>query len=318
MSEPLVSVIILTYNQEATIARTLDSILAQKTDYPFEIIIGEDASPGDDTRAVCESYAAKYSEIIRLMPKAPNKGILKNYADCLSASMGKYIGTCAGDDWWHNKNKIQLQVEFLESHPDYVMSYSRAMVHNLLTGEKKPTYEIDIPDSEDLFARLIESNFIYAPTVCFRRSMLEHINFNEFAARGYLMEDYPMWLIMSQYGKLHYLNECLVTYSHTNSSASNHSELAKQEAYEENTKLIKMDMVRRFNKEPEFPVTLIDDYHYRSCYSHSLKFADRRQARYYISKVKIKNNRDRLKLTVTYIPFVFRYIIKHRSIISVV
>ena len=80
-NRPLISVVVLCYNQENTIGRTLDSILNQKTKYSYEIIIGEDASPNDNTRAICEDYAAKYSDIIRLLPKESNKGVLKNYSE---------------------------------------------------------------------------------------------------------------------------------------------------------------------------------------------------------------------------------------------
>jgi glycosyltransferase involved in cell wall biosynthesis len=73
-----ISVIVCTYNQEATIARALDAILAQQCTVPYEVIIGEDAST-DNTRKICQEYAKKYPDIIRIMPEAPNKGIVDNY-----------------------------------------------------------------------------------------------------------------------------------------------------------------------------------------------------------------------------------------------
>ena len=97
--EDKISVIVTTYNQEDTIGRTLNSILAQKCHLPIEIIIGEDCST-DNTRSVCKDYAQRYPQIIRLMPKAENKGIQNNYYDCLLECKGKYIADCAGDDFW--------------------------------------------------------------------------------------------------------------------------------------------------------------------------------------------------------------------------
>ena len=73
MTNPLVSVLILTYNQEDTIARAIESVLAQQADVSYEIIIGDDAST-DNTRRVCQEYVSRYPEIIRLMPATPNKG----------------------------------------------------------------------------------------------------------------------------------------------------------------------------------------------------------------------------------------------------
>ena len=86
----LVSVIVLAYNQQDSIARTLDSILMQKCRLPIEIVVGDDAST-DGTRAVCEDYARRYPDIVRLMPAAPNKGMVDNYFDCMLACRGKYI-----------------------------------------------------------------------------------------------------------------------------------------------------------------------------------------------------------------------------------
>ena len=101
----MVSIIVITYNQEKTIARTLNSILHQETQYPFEIIIGDDAST-DGTRVICEEYRNKYPNIIKLNEYHPNYGVVKNYAEALKRCTGKYIMVCAGDDWLHHKKKV--------------------------------------------------------------------------------------------------------------------------------------------------------------------------------------------------------------------
>ena len=81
--EEMISVVVVTYNQEKTIARTLDSILCQRCHLPIEIVIGEDAST-DNTRAICEDYAKRYPQI-RLFSNPQNKGVADNYIDCLLA-----------------------------------------------------------------------------------------------------------------------------------------------------------------------------------------------------------------------------------------
>lgn len=78
MTGPEVSVIIVTYNQADSIGRSIESVLSQQCDFIFEIIIGEDGST-DNTREVCEDYARRFPEIVRMMPKAPNKGVVDNY-----------------------------------------------------------------------------------------------------------------------------------------------------------------------------------------------------------------------------------------------
>ena len=121
MTRPDISVIILTYNQQHTVAQAIESVLAQNTpDYCVEIVIGDDGST-DATRDICSGYAARYPERIRLMPEAPNKGVVRNYFDTLEACRGRYIADCAGDDYWIDAHRLQRQASYLDSHPEVVM-----------------------------------------------------------------------------------------------------------------------------------------------------------------------------------------------------
>ena len=106
--ENKISVVVCTYNQEDTIARTLDSILMQQCHLPYEIIIGEDCST-DNTLSICQQYAEHHPGIIRVMANKPNKGVVRNYFDCLLAADGKYIADCAGDDFWTDPLKLETR-----------------------------------------------------------------------------------------------------------------------------------------------------------------------------------------------------------------
>lgn len=128
-----VSVIICTYNQEDTLSRALNAVLAQQCDASFEIIIGEDASR-DNTRKVCEEYANKYPNIIRLMPKAPNKGIVDNYYGCIREAQGEYIMECAGDDEWC-QGRMQLCLDTIRKHNDVVQVFTQVYYRKDNTGE---------------------------------------------------------------------------------------------------------------------------------------------------------------------------------------
>lgn len=123
MPLPLVSVIIITYRQADTVARAIESVLAQETDLPFEIVIGEDAS-GDGTRAVCLDYARRYPDIVRLLPEAPNKGLVDNYFDTLLACRGEFITDCAGDDVWTDPHKLTRLVGLLRANPSATVAAS--------------------------------------------------------------------------------------------------------------------------------------------------------------------------------------------------
>jgi glycosyltransferase involved in cell wall biosynthesis len=122
---PLISVWVITYNHAGFIETCLDSILAQETSYPFEICIGEDES-SDGTRQICQSYAKKYPDIIRLFLRDRDDtnrtgcaGVWQfNFIETFKVCRGKYIATCDGDDFWSDPLKLQKQVDFLEQHPE--------------------------------------------------------------------------------------------------------------------------------------------------------------------------------------------------------
>lgn len=289
----IVSVIVCTYNQEKTIGRTLNSILSQETSYSFEIILGEDASK-DGTRAICEKYASNYPDVIKLLPAAPNKGLLKNYRDCVKACTGKYMMACAGDDWWCDARKMEMQVDFLEGHEDYVLAYTGSIRYNVNLGLSS---KIDVIEpSSDLFKALIDVDFICAPTLCFRRQVFERIDLDEYIVKGYPMEDYPMLLEMSQIGKFKAMKAHTVTYTHSSDSASTFKTLDNQIAFENKVQIVRKDMVERYNKSKDIPSSYLDDLYHRTLYSHGVKFNDRRFSLDNIMKVNSKNIRDYIKI----------------------
>ena len=122
--EDKISVIVATYNQEETIARTLDSVLMQQCHVPIEIILGEDCST-DGTLAVCQHYANEHPDVIRLIANKQNKGLVDNYFDCILAAQGKYIADCAGDDFWTDPLKLEKEVCVMEQHPNVTMALTR-------------------------------------------------------------------------------------------------------------------------------------------------------------------------------------------------
>src|SRR5690606_30314404 len=126
---PMVSVRVATYQHAPYIANCLDSLLMQKTTFPFEIIVGEDEST-DGTREICIEYAKKFPDRIRLFLRdrtlsqyiVDGKVVARFNSRWNNMSCrGRYVAICEGDDSWMNPNKLQMQVDFLESNPDYSM-----------------------------------------------------------------------------------------------------------------------------------------------------------------------------------------------------
>jgi len=119
IDKPLASVICTTYNQVDFIENALKGFLIQKTTFPFEIIIHDDAST-DGTTKIIKHYARLYPRIIRTVIQTENqysKGIKPGILMVLIAK-GDYLAFCEGDDYWTDPNKLQLQCMYLETHPD--------------------------------------------------------------------------------------------------------------------------------------------------------------------------------------------------------
>ena len=117
---PLVSICCVTYNHAKYIAEALDSFLMQKTDFDFEIIVGEDKST-DGTRDVVERYAATYPNQISVIQHDPNVGAIRNQLATFAMASGQYIAICDGDDFWTDEFKLQKQIDFLEANDSFVI-----------------------------------------------------------------------------------------------------------------------------------------------------------------------------------------------------
>ena len=178
--EPLVSICIVTYNHAKYIEQCLNSILSQKTNFSFEIILGEDES-SDNTRTICIDYAKRYPEKIKLFLRSRKDVIYingnatgrYNFLENLKACRGKYIALCEGDDYWTDPLKLQKQVDFLEANPDYAIHSGNACYLNYKEGEKiyddNESHTFDIND-------FITKNNLITLTVMFRKPNSLDIN----------------------------------------------------------------------------------------------------------------------------------------------
>lgn len=135
-TKPLVSVIILTYNQADTVGQAIDSVLAQQCTFPFEIVLIDDAST-DLTSTLCQQYAEAFPQIIRYVRKEENKGVVNNYFDAVDTCRGEYIADCAGDDRWTDPEKLAKQVSILEKQPEVTLVHTAWTACNALTGKRK-------------------------------------------------------------------------------------------------------------------------------------------------------------------------------------
>lgn len=123
----LVSISCITYNHAPYIRECLDGFMMQQTNFPFEVLIHDDAST-DGTTEIIQEYAEKYPDIIKPLYEEENQWVKGRRGSAVfnfPRAQGKYIALCEGDDYWTDPLKLQKQVDFLESHPDYVMCTHR-------------------------------------------------------------------------------------------------------------------------------------------------------------------------------------------------
>lgn len=130
MTNYTVAVWCITYNQKDFIKDALNGFVMQKTNFPFVVIVHDDKST-DGTSDIILEYAKKYPNIIIPVIESENqwsKGGLKHIVNIMNSHyrIGKYIAFCEGDDYWTSPDKLQTQIDFLESHPEYSMCFHSA------------------------------------------------------------------------------------------------------------------------------------------------------------------------------------------------
>lgn len=134
--EPLLSIVTITYNHEPYIRKCIEGVLMQQVNFPIEFIIAEDCST-DGTLTICKEYSEKYPDLIKLITSENNVGATANERRAMKAAKGKYIAFCEGDDYWTDPLKLQKQVDFLEEHPEYSVTFHRCKHYNVVDGTTK-------------------------------------------------------------------------------------------------------------------------------------------------------------------------------------
>lgn len=195
----------ITYNHEKFIREAIESVLMQKTNFDYELVIGEDCST-DTTRQVCLDYQQKYPNKIKLLLPEKNLGMMPNFIATLKACQGKYIALCEGDDYWTDENKLQKQVDFLETNTEYVICF-----HNSLelfeTNPSKIFYYCSKNQKQvSTLVDLLYRNYIPTCSVIFKNNLFENFPswFNKLG-----MGDWSLHIINAQYGKIKYITEVM-------------------------------------------------------------------------------------------------------------
>ena len=210
-NKPLVTIRCTTYNQEKYIEKAIEGFLIQKTTFPFEIFIHDDAST-DKTPSIIKQYQEKYPHIIRVIYEKENQyskndGSLRRIlnANC----RGKYTALCEGDDYWTSPNKLQKQISFMESNANCSMTFHAVNYeeNGLIIKNDRRYYK----ECNANICDIIEGGGFFCATVslCVRtKDLFEMPKYRQIALVG----DYPLQVMLATKGIVHYFPQIMGVY----------------------------------------------------------------------------------------------------------
>ena len=223
MEEIGVSVLCITYNQEKYIRQCLEGFVMQKTNFPFEVIINDDAST-DKTPEIIKEYANKYPNIIKPIYQKENqysKGVSILIECCFPKAKGKYLAFCEGDDFWTDENKLQLQYDAMEKNPDCHLCIHKVQSINE-NGEclnrTYPDFNLQekIINTEEFFRIIfIKYQFHTSSYFLIKEDYKKYINdFTEIRQmyRKYRVGDEAMLMYFGQLNNTYYINKIMSKY----------------------------------------------------------------------------------------------------------
>ena len=190
---PLVSIRCMVYNHEPYLRQCLDGFVMQQTTFPFEAIVHDDAST-DGSAAIILEYAEKYPDIIKPIIETENQyskedGEIRRIIDAAMHPDSKYIALCEGDDYWTDPQKLQIQVSFLEEHPDYSLATHDFKVYEDANDKFRTIHPIDFLNDDEEYRTLTIHDykkglfFTQTLTSVYRKDALMNSKFYSYEAK---------------------------------------------------------------------------------------------------------------------------------------
>ena len=226
-SEPLVSIVMPTYNHGRYLRDAIEGVIAQQTNFPMELIIGEDGS-SDDSRAIALEYWRAHPHLVRVLTADQNVGMHENDLRILKAARGRYLAFCEGDDCWHRADKLHVQVALLENDPKVALVCSSwrtiseegaVLIHDELGLQKTRVYQFGLDE--------ILCGQVKTVTVCTRNQLVKRaLQESPLCKAGrYPFGDAPLWVAVTRKGHCLCLPEDYGTYRLSRNSATRPREI---------------------------------------------------------------------------------------------
>lgn len=286
VQNPLVSIVIPSYNRADTVSQTIESIMNQQCNFDFEIIIGDDCST-DNAREVLTTYQAKNPEKIKLLFYDENIGLGANWATCVKHCRGEYIANCDNDDYWHNPRKLQVQVDFMKQNPQYGVCNTDFRRHNRTTGKIRE-YRCGIPSSkkgeiETLQQSLIKNNPIWCnATIMYRKSiLLQYVDMDDFIKYRFNLQDWTAWLLLAPFTEFGYLHISTATFGIENHSITRPKNIDGLKERLRKQKECYKYVCEKLPEEYPFNEKGFDNFVNVACMDYSYENADYRSAKKY-------------------------------------
>lgn len=227
MKNPFVSVCITTYNMEKYIAKALDSVLTQQTDFPVEIIVADDCSE-DKTLKIVESYKRNH-ENIRILYANTNRGLIENFVNALKESQGEYIATLDADDYWIDNNKLQKQANILNKNKKVGFVYTNFFYENEITKNRKTGISLNhMPSLTSEYIDNLINLWPHISTPLFRKNLLDFNELHEFVRLRFHAQDLPLFVSLSLKTKGFFLPEVTTVYNFRTGSMSRNTDIKKR------------------------------------------------------------------------------------------
>lgn len=233
MQEPLVSIICTAYNHGPFIRQCLDGFMMQKTNFPFEVLVHDDAST-DNTAEIIREYEDKYPDIIKPIYQTENqysKGVKIGLTYLYPNAKGKYIAECEGDDYWTDPLKLQKQVDFLEANLECGLIYTNI---NTLFQKSKEIDERSLTDgvlrgnhSISYKDHLVKGGYIAPCTWMFRAKLLTLFDLHGADVDGSFVYALEIWANSVVY----FMDEVTAVYRVLEESASHTRDVLKMFNY---------------------------------------------------------------------------------------
>lgn len=206
----ILTVCLITYNHEKYVAQAIDSILIQKTNFNFKIVIADDCST-DNTRFIIEQYQQKYPDKIQVIFQKRNVGPAQNFIDLISYPKSKYIAYLEGDDFWINENKLQIQFNFLEYNKEF------SLVHTDVKGLKDSQIieDVNAKNWNNIKSVSILNDGLRNPIAFSCTSFFVNVGFKKYLDDSYKKikaGDWGFWIILLCHGKAKYLKDKTAVY----------------------------------------------------------------------------------------------------------